>query len=260
MINLGCSSRKKAKMDKLHLGTIGWSYDFWKGSFYPNRTASKNFLTYYGTQFNTVEVDSTFYRIPTPQAITNWKNQTPDGFMFSLKFPRVITHIKMLKDCQPETNIFLERAKLLGQKLGPLLLQFPPSFRTEHLSDLADFLNKLPKQSRYVVEVRDEGFLNEGFYSLLRANNVALAWVENPIIPTTEQVTSDFLYIRWEGDRKKVNGTMGKIEADKTVDLELWADKIKHCLRKEIEVFGYFGKYYSGFPPSDINSLFKLLV
>ncbi len=120
-------------MNKLHLGTIGWSYNFWKGSFYPNKTASKNFLTYYATQFNTVEVDSTFYRIPTPQAITNWKNQTPDDFMFSLKFPSVITHIKMLKDCQRETDIFLERAKLLGQKLGPLLLQFPPSFGTEHL-------------------------------------------------------------------------------------------------------------------------------
>jgi uncharacterized protein YecE (DUF72 family) len=246
-------------MNKLHLGTIGWSYNFWKGSFYPNKTASKNLLTYYGTQFNTVEVDSTFYRIPTPQAVTNWKNQTPDDFMFSLKFPSVITHIKMLKDCQPETNIFLERAKLLGQKLGPLLLQFPPSFGTEHLPDLIDFLNKLPKQSRYVVEVRDEGFLNEEFYSLLRDNNIALAWVESPIMPTTEQVTSDFLYIRLEGDRKKVNGTIGKIEADKTEDLKLWANKIKPHLT-EIEVFGYFGKYYSGFPPSDVNLLFKLLV
>ncbi len=102
-------------------------------------------------------------------------------------------------------------------------------------------------------------FLNEGFYSLLRANNIALAWVENPIMPTTEQVTSDFLYIRWEGDRKKVKGTLGKIEADKTEDLKLWADKIKPYLSKEIEVFGYFGKYYSGFPPSDVNSLFKSL-
>jgi uncharacterized protein YecE (DUF72 family) len=126
-------------MGKLHLGTIGWSYNFWKGNFYPNKMASKDFLNYYSTKFNTVEVDSTFYRIPTPQAITNWKKQTSEGFIFSLKFPQIITHIKMLKDCQRETDVFLDRAKLLGQKLGPLLLQFPPNFGTEHLPDLARF-------------------------------------------------------------------------------------------------------------------------
>ena len=132
-------------MQNLHLGTIGWSYNFWKGPFYPQKTPSKDFLAYYCTQFDTVEVDSTFYRIPTPQAITNWKNQTPDGFTFSLKFPNIITHIKMLRDCQRETSLFLERTKLLGEKLGPLLLQFPPSFGVEHLPDLADFLQGLPK-------------------------------------------------------------------------------------------------------------------
>lgn len=112
-------------MQNLHLGTIGWSYSFWRGNFYPNKTASKDFLAYYATKFSTVEVDSTFYRIPNQQAIANWKEQTPDGFSFSLKFPGVITHIKMLKDCQSETGYFLERTKILKEKLGPLLLQFP---------------------------------------------------------------------------------------------------------------------------------------
>ena len=162
------------------MGTIGWSYSFWRGNFYPNKTASRDFLAYYATKFDTVEVDSTFYRIPSQQAITNWKNQTPESFKFSLKFPSIITHIKMLKECERETSLFLERASLLGEKLGPLLLQFPPSFGVERLSILADFLNKLPKTHRYVVEVRDEGFLNDAFYSLLRANNVALAWVDSP--------------------------------------------------------------------------------
>lgn len=93
-------------MQNLHLGTIGWSYSFWKGNFYPQKTVSKDFLGYYATKFDTVEVDSTFYRIPTEQAITKWKNQTPDAFLFSLKFPSIITHIKMLKDCERETNLF----------------------------------------------------------------------------------------------------------------------------------------------------------
>ena len=246
-------------MNKLHLGTIGWSYNFWRGTFFPNEMTAKEFLGYYASKFNTVEVDSTFYRIPTQQAITNWKNQTPTGFIFSLKFPRVITHIKMLKDCQRQTSFFLERSKQLGSKLGPLLLQFPPTFGIEHFSDLLSFLQALPKQNRYVVEVRDEGFLTKEFYSLLRANKVALAWVNSPNMPQLNEVTSDFLYIRWEGDRSKVKGTLGTIEADTQDSLRQWAEKIRPFLTKQIEVFGYFGKYYSGFPPSDISSLLKLL-
>ena len=110
----------EANMQNLHLGTIGWSYSFWKGNFYPQKTVSKDFLGYYATKFDTVEVDSTFYRIPTEQAITKWKNQTPDAFLFSLKFPSIITHIKMLKDCERETNLFFQRTALLGEKLGPV--------------------------------------------------------------------------------------------------------------------------------------------
>jgi uncharacterized protein YecE (DUF72 family) len=246
-------------MRNLHLGTIGWSYSFWKGSFYPQKTASKNFLAYYATRFGTVEVDSTFYRIPTAQALTNWKNQTPQNFMFSLKFPNVITHVKMLRDCEAETSFFLEKTKLLGEKLGPLLLQFPPNFGAAHLSDLAAFLQKLPKTNRYVVEVRDPAWLNADFYSLLRAYNAALAWADSPNMPQTSEVTSDFLYVRWEGDRKKVNGLLGKVEVDVQESLRAWAVKLKPYVEREMEVFGYFGKYFSGLPPSDVNSLSSLL-
>ena len=245
-------------MHNLHLGTIGWSYNFWKGNFYPNKTASKDFLTYFGTQFNTVEVDSTFYRIPTQQTVTNWKRQTPKDFIFSLKFPQVITHVKMLKDCPRETNVFLDRAELLGEKLGHLLMQFPPNFGIEHLPDLTDFLRMLPKLYRYVVEVRNKTWLNQEFYSLLRDNKVAMAWTDSPILAPISEVTSDFFYVRWEGDRKKVQGTLGKIEVDKTADLRLWAEKIMPFVSKQ-EVFGYFSKYYSGYPPSDIIYLQSLL-
>jgi uncharacterized protein YecE (DUF72 family) len=242
-------------MQNLHLGTIGWSYNFWKSKFYPNKTAPKDYLAYYASQFNTVEVDSTFYRIPTQSTVTNWKQQTPENFMFSLKFPQVITHIKMLKDCQYETGVFLDRASQLGEKLGPLLLQFPPNFGVEHLPDLEDFLQKLPKQHRYVVEVRNKSWLKQEFYSILRANKVALAWADSPLMAQISEVTADFLYVRWEGDRKKVKGTLGKIEVDRAGDLKLEADKIKPFVSKQIEVFGYFGKYYSGYPPSDIANL-----
>jgi uncharacterized protein YecE (DUF72 family) len=111
-----------------------------------------------------------------------------------------------------------------------------------------------------VVEVRDQAWLNTDFYSLLRANNAALAWVDSPSMPQTSEVTSDFLYVRWEGDRKKVKGTLGKIEVDTKDSLHLWANKIKAHLNGQTDVFGYFSKYYSGYPPSDVNFLSNLLV
>jgi uncharacterized protein YecE (DUF72 family) len=241
-------------MQNLHLGTIGWSYSFWKGNFYPNKTASKDFLAYYATKFGTIEVDSTFYRIPNQQTVINWKNQTPEGFLFSLKFPRVITHIKMLKDCQNETSAFLGKVALLKEKLGCLLLQFPSAFGVQEFPLLGDFLESLPKEHRYVVEVRNKELLHGGLFSVLKSQNVALAWVDSPIMPPVSEVTSDFLCARWEGDRSKVKGTLGKIEVDGEGDIRLWADRIKPYLSKQMNVFGYFGKYYSGYPPSDVTS------
>jgi uncharacterized protein YecE (DUF72 family) len=165
----------------------------------------------------------------------------------------------MLKDCQYETEVFLERADLLGEKLGALLLQFPPNFSIEHLVDLENFLQKLPLNHRYVVEVRNKSWLNREFYSILKANKTALAWADNPLMAQIGEQTADFLYVRWEGDRKKVNGTLGKIEADRSDDLKLVEEKIKPFINKQITLFGYFGKYYSGYPPSDIVNLKKYL-
>ncbi len=241
-------------MPKLRFGTIGWSYNFWKDKFYPKQTTPKEFLTYYSSQFDTVEVDSTFYRIPTKKTVNNWKQQTPTGFLFSVKFPQVVTHIKMLKDCGYETEVFLDRVKLLGEKLGPLLLQFPSNFSVERMADLENFLNKLPPGHRYVVEVRNKNWLKPDFYSLLRDCNVALAWADSHLIAQIDEVTASFLYVRWEGDRKKINGTLGLIEVDRMEDLKLVADQIKP-LSTKMDVFGYFGKYYSGYPPSDIANL-----
>jgi uncharacterized protein YecE (DUF72 family) len=245
-------------MPELHLGTIGWSYNFWKGAFYPAKTASKDFLAYYSTQFNTVEVDSTFYRLPTQSTVENWRLQVPDNFVFVLKFPQLITHVKALRDCEGETAAFLGRAELLGNKLGPMLLQFPPNFAASHMPELADYVAKLPKHHRYVVEVRNKSWFTTDFYSLLREYGVALPGTEKPLTGQLE-VTADFIYMRWEGDRKAVNGLKGEIEVDKTVDLQGWAERLKPYLDRGVEVLGYFGKYYSGLPPSDVKTLGGLL-
>ena len=234
---------------------MGWSYDFWKGSFFPEKLRSSEFLAYYSSKFDTVEVDSTFYRIPSEQTVSSWKEQTPKDFIFSLKFPQVITHVKVLRNSEEETRVFLERVELLEEKLGPLLLQFPYSFRTADVPLLEKFLGALPKKHRYVVEVRNKKLLGNSFYSMLRKNGVALAWVDSASMPLITEVTSDFIYVRWEGDRKKVNGTLGKTEIDRTNDVKLWARRLKPFVNKQTEIFGYFSKYYSGNPTGDIQNL-----
>jgi uncharacterized protein YecE (DUF72 family) len=243
----------------LHVGTMGWSYGFWKGNFYPENLPSKEFLAYYAKRFKTVEVNSTFYRIPRRQSVLDWKEQTPKGFVFSLKFPQVITHVKMLENCQGETSVFLERVGLLKEKFGALLLQFPYAFGAEHVTLLRDFLQNLPKEHRYVVEVRNRKLLNDSFYSVLRDNNVVLAWVDSPFMPQISEVTSDFIYVRWEGDRRRVKGTLGRIEVDRAEKIKLWADRIKPFLERQTEVFGYFSKYYSGHTPSDAKALLGII-
>jgi uncharacterized protein YecE (DUF72 family) len=246
-------AERESRMSNVHVGTMGWSYSFWKGSFYPQDLNSSEFLAYYSSKFDTVEVDSTFYRIPRESTVLGWKEQTPKGFVFSLKFPQVITHIKMLKDCEKETRVFLERAELLGAKLGALLLQFPFSFRVELFPLLKAFLANLPNKHRYVVEVRNKSLLNDNLYTLLRDNDVALAWVDSVSMQLATEVTSNFIYVRWEGDRKKVNGTLGTIEIDRTNDINQWAKKLTPFVEKQTEVFGYFSKYYSGNPTADIR-------
>jgi uncharacterized protein YecE (DUF72 family) len=246
-------------MNWIHVGSMGWSYDFWKGNFYPKKLVSKEFLAYYSKQFDTVEVDSTFYRIPSEKTVLDWKQQTPNGFIFSLKFPQIITHIKMLMNCEEETRVFLEHAELLEEKLGPLLLQFPPTFGDDRMPLLREFLMHLPKKHRYVVEVRNKKLLTDSLYGLLRESNVALAWVESPSMSCVSEATSNFVYVRWEGDRKKINGTLGKTEVDRKKDIAFWARKLKLFGERKMEVFGYFSKYYSGFPPSDVYDLFRLL-
>jgi len=236
---------------------MGWSYGFWKGGFYPENLKSRDFLSYYAKRFSSVEVDSTFYRIPTAKTIADWKQQTPDAFKFSLKFPAMITHIKMLKNCQEETRVFLDRLSELNEKLGVLLLQFPPIFRQQHLPLLAEYLKTLPKNRRYAIEVRNKSLLNEDVYALLRDSNVALAWVDAAKMPLITEATADFVYLRLEGDRKAVTGTFGKTEADRTGGIREWSAKLETLVNGGTDVFGYFSKYYSGFPPSDVAELIK---
>jgi uncharacterized protein YecE (DUF72 family) len=251
------SEGKRSRIGNAHIGTMGWSYRFWAGDFYPEELKPAEFLAEYAKHFDTVELDNTFYRIPSANTTKAWKEQVPEGFLFSAKFPRVITHVKMLRDCEREMDAFISRMSQLQNKLGPLLLQFPNSFGSKHFPLLQEFLPTLPKGFRYAVEVRNKGLLGEKLRSLLGKNGVAQVLVNKPVLE--EEVTDDFAYVRWEGDRSKVDGTLGKVEVDRTEDIGKWAVQLENFMDREMEVFGYFSKYYSGYPPNDVEQLLKLL-
>jgi uncharacterized protein YecE (DUF72 family) len=244
-------------MADVYIGTMGWSYKFWVGNFYPENTPPNRFLAQYSKYFNTVEVDSTFYRIPPENTIENWKEQTPEGFLFSVKFPRIMTHLKMLKNCEQETEFFIKRISHLGDKLGVLLLQLPTNFSLKISDRLLAFLDIVPKTYHYAVEIRNKQLLNEELISILTRLKVALVMVDHPAIPTIETVTSNFIYIRWKGDRVKINPTLSKIQKDRTLDTERWAKRIAQFASHKISVFGYFSKYYSGHPPTDVGQLLR---
>lgn len=243
----------------IHVGTMGWSYSFWRGNFYPKGLSPKNFLEYYAKKFNTVEVNSTFYRIPSKQTVADWKMQTPEGFLFSVKFPQIITHIKMLKNCSKEVEVFLNHVSSLKEKLGILLLQFSYNFGLNKTSLLNDFLQSLPKNYHIAVEVRNPKLLNKKLYSILRENGTALVWVDSPSMPEIKEITSKRVYIRWEGNRKQVRGTLGKKEVRITPKIKTWIQTIKSLLKQKTEVYGYFSKHYSGYPPSDVRTILKMI-
>jgi uncharacterized protein YecE (DUF72 family) len=238
-------------MKQVYLGAMGWSYNFWP--FY-QKASSTEYLQIYSNHFNSVEINSTFYRIPRKSSVEKWRDQTPDDFVFSIKIPRSISHRTNL-DYDPEKmDAFLDHIKPFGKKLGPILLQLPPRLSPEHSEQLETLLKQL-KNHRVAVEFRHKDWFNETIYEILRTYNTTLVNGKNQSSKPIE--TSDFSYIRLEGDRRTVNGEKGLIEIDRSLENEILAKKI-HTYQKS--VYLYISKYYSGYPPSDIKQIKSTLV
>ncbi|MGC2282145.1 MAG: DUF72 domain-containing protein, partial [Candidatus Acidiferrales bacterium] len=179
----------------IRVGTSAFTAAGWEGSFYPAGMQPRDFLAFYSTKFDTVEVDSTFYRTPAVSTVKGWAQKTPANFVFALKVPQVITHEKCLDDCAAEMNGFLTAAEHLGDKLGPLLLQFPYfnriKFKTgaEFQARLRPFLEKLPKDFQFALEIRNKNWLDDKFTELLREHKVALAVIDQAWMPTIQELT-----------------------------------------------------------------------
>jgi uncharacterized protein YecE (DUF72 family) len=257
------------RIPNLLLGTSSWSCEDWVGIFYPPGTPSADFLGHYAQHFDTVEVDSTYYRIPSESMVRNWRARTPPGFTFAAKFPQSITHEKVLQDCREELANFLRTMSLLEDRLGPLLLQFPyfnaKAFARpeDFLTRLTSFLDKLPGEFQYALEVRNKYWVNARLLDILRKKGVALALIDHPWMTPIPQLmskldvaTAGFTYIRWLGDRKGIEEKTrcwDRIIVDREDEMRVWIPVIRELLQRGIQVRGYFNNHYAGFGPGSIE-------
>lgn len=237
---------------------MGWSYKFWVDKLYPPKLKAQEYLQEYSKHFNSVEVNSSFYRVPSVSTIKKWKEETNQSFLFSVKTPKKITHEKWDEDKLDYLDFFFNTISNLEYKLGPILFQFPLSFKSESFEALRDMISVLPSGFRYAFEFRNKSWFRDNFFDLLEDNKIALVLGDSPWVSEVENVTSDFVYFRWEGNRKQVKGTLGSVEKERTNDIEKWAKKIQ-TFPDKTEVFGYFSKYFSGYPPADVEQILQYL-
>ena len=250
------------------LGTPAFTANGWQGSFYPPGMQSRDFLSYYATQFPTVEVDSTFYGCPSSTTVSNWSARAPEDFIFSVKVPQVITHDKALVDCDSEFDEFVKTMDILGPKLGPIIFQFPSFDRWKFpkqdsfLAVLVPFVKKLPADHEFVIEIRNKTWLDARFADVLRLHNIALALTDTSFMPRPwelkqkfDLVTADFAYVRWLGDRKRIEKqttTWDKTVIDRTSDLKNWVEVFKSLVRntKVLKIFAFSNNHYAGHGPA----------
>jgi uncharacterized protein YecE (DUF72 family) len=236
-----------------YLGCSGWSYDGWKGPFYPNELDNKFWLSYYSQIFDFVELDSTFYRIPSTFMVNNWNKRTPDKFKIAVKFPRVITHDKRLKDVDKDIERFYDAMEPLYDKIVVFLLQLPPSLQIAEGLDLIKNLQYLLDPSfRYAIEVRHHTWFNELFYNYLKGKNYCLVWSQQDVLVTPPTVTTDFVYLRLIGDRSIDERDFGQIKKDRTKEMQLWTNILKDIQNNEKNVKNAIvaaNNHYAGFGP-----------
>lgn len=249
---------------RIRLGTQGWNYDAWVGPFYPLGSRVGEFLNIYARAFDSVEVDSTFYAIPPSKTVKAWAARVPDDFSFSLKLPQEITHERKLRDCDDILAEFVERARELGSKLGPTLIQFGPDFALNELPAFATFLPKLPTDMRFAVEFRQKAWINDGTLAMLAEHHVALTlsdgrWLQRKqMMSLASRPTSDFVYLRWMGpDRSIVD--FSRIQVDRTRELETWAGVLWELAEQGFDVYGYVNNHFAGHSPSSARDMQKLL-
>jgi uncharacterized protein YecE (DUF72 family) len=244
-----------------YVGCSGWSYTSWQGPFYPATIDNSGWLKYYSHVFDYVEIDSSFYRIPTIFMVKNWYKRIPQNFRFTAKFPKIITHDKRLKDVDKELERFFEAMRPLADKTLALLIQLPPSLHIfEGLERLRDLVRTLDTRFRYAVEVRHSSWFQDLAYNFFVNNDICLVWSQLAELQTPPIVTTDFLYLRFIGDRSIQEKDFGRIQKDRVVEMERWAEKIKTVQdeRTKLSIVAA-NNHYAGFGPGTANMFRNML-
>jgi uncharacterized protein YecE (DUF72 family) len=254
---------KQEDKKKIYIGTQGWNYEGWTGPFYPRGTAKKDMLGLYSRIFSTVEIDSTFYAIPSASSVEGWIERTPADFKFSVKLPSEITHKNRLQGSEDHLNHFLDRIQLFGDKLGCILIQLPPDFPPSERRSLSGFLKLLPKEFNFAVEFRDSNWLESDIQAELKSYNVALTLTDSKWInrdrsfELIDDPTARFAYVRWMGLRELTD--YSRVQIDRTVELEQWASAVKKLAARVPLIFGYFNNHFQGHSPASSNQ-FKQMI
>jgi uncharacterized protein YecE (DUF72 family) len=237
---------------RLQVGTSGWMYDHWRGEFYPAELPKSKWLSYYVQHFSTVELNSSFYHLPSEKAFGTWRDKAPDGFVYAVKVSRYITHLKKLRDVEEPLETFVSRARLLGDKLGPLLYQLPPGLK-RNVAVLEDFLKLLPGDLQHVFEFRNESWFDDEVYALLRKYRAGFCVYDLPGTTTPLVATADFAYVRF-------HGSVGLYDSCYTDDeLRSWAKKIARLGKGLSVVYVYFNNDSHAFAIRNARDLRRLL-
>jgi len=229
---------------QLHIGTSGWSYDHWKGPFYPEHLPGSRMLEYYAQRLNCVEINSSFYRLPRQQILQQWYNSTPDNFLFTVKASRYITHMKKLGEPRKTVPVLLDRVSTLGDKLGPILFQLPPRWHFNG-ARLDDFLNILSNDFRYVFEFRDRSWLNEQTFESLSRHAAAFCIYELDGYLSPKQITTDFIYVRLHGPDGAYQGSYDE------QTLDGWAGAFSTWARNGQAIYCFFDNDEYGYAVQD---------
>jgi len=247
----------------LNIGCSGWSYEGWKSNFYPSNMENRDYLSYYSKFFKFVEVDSTYYHIPSRSIVRGWKDKTPADFRFSLKFPKIITHERKLEDViKPLSALFYSLEPLIDKTLT-LLIQLPPFLSEKRgFTSLQDMVHHLDKRFKYSLEVRHPSWFNDNVYEFLRENGISLVWSVRDKLQSPPVRTSNQLYIRFIGDRSISEKDFGKTVKDRTNEMLEYVKKIKDNYDENSnigDILIAFNNHFAGFGPQSINDFLKLM-
>ncbi|MGB6881742.1 MAG: DUF72 domain-containing protein [Microgenomates group bacterium] len=246
-------------MGKVYIGTSGWQYKHWKEIFYPENLPQKDWLKYYSQHFNTVEINSSFYRLPKRETFEKWKSQVGNNFIFSIKGNRFITHVKRLKDCREPLKRFFENADALIKAKSKtnhvILWQLPPNLKKD-LIRLRTFLKTLPKNFRHAFEFRHENWMDAKVFELfegqkgMKVTAVLQDWYDWPVL---DKPIGDFVYIRFHGKKKLYSSNYENEE------LEEWVKKMRQWKKCGLDIYAYFNNDALGYAPDNAAELRELI-